>query len=83
MCRQLLHVSLPVQIGRSFTMFIVVDGIDGAGKTTLVRQLSETLTSLEPVVTKEPTNKSEWGQNVERKRNKRQASQRRRNRVIS
>ena len=45
-------------------MFIVVDGIDGAGKTTLVRQLSETLTSLEPVVTKEPTNKSEWGRTL-------------------
>lgn len=45
-------------------MFIVVDGIDGAGKTTLVRQLSEALTSLNPVVTKEPTNKSEWGRTL-------------------
>ncbi len=42
-------------------MFIAVDGIDGAGKTTLVNQLAELLEELDPLVTKEPTDKSEWG----------------------
>jgi dTMP kinase len=42
-------------------MFIAVDGIDGAGKTTLVNQLADLLRQLDPVKTKEPTDKSEWG----------------------
>lgn len=42
-------------------MFIAVDGIDGAGKTTLVRRLAKQFTRLNPLVTKEPTDKSEWG----------------------
>ncbi len=41
-------------------MFIAVDGIDGAGKTTLVRQLAATLHPV-PMVTKEPTDTSKWG----------------------
>lgn len=45
-------------------MFIAVDGIDGAGKTTLVRQLEELLHPLGVVVTKEPTDESKWGQIV-------------------
>ena len=42
-------------------MFIAVDGIDGAGKTTLVRRLKKSFADLDPLVTKEPTDKSEWG----------------------
>lgn len=42
-------------------MFIAVDGIDGAGKTTLVAQLGELLRAFNPLITKEPTNTSEWG----------------------
>lgn len=45
-------------------MFIAVDGIDGAGKTTLVRQLVERLKMFDPVATKEPTDKSHWGQKL-------------------
>ena len=41
--------------------FIVVDGIDGAGKTTLVRQLAHVLKKLDLLVTKEPTTNSRWG----------------------
>lgn len=42
-------------------MFIAVDGIDGAGKTTLVRRLAHTFADLDTLATKEPTNTSEWG----------------------
>jgi thymidylate kinase len=46
-------------------MFIAVDGIDGAGKTTLVHQLAILFAALdppnEPLITKEPTKLSEWG----------------------
>jgi dTMP kinase len=45
-------------------MFIAVDGIDGAGKTTLVRQLVEHLKMFNPVATKEPTGESHWGQKL-------------------
>ena len=45
-------------------MFIAVDGIDGAGKTTLVSQLSALLVSFQPLTTKEPTNLSEWGRRL-------------------
>jgi dTMP kinase len=47
-------------------MFIAVDGIDGAGKTTLVRQLCWILeeAGLEVIATKEPTSNSEWGRAV-------------------
>lgn len=45
-------------------MFIVVDGIDGAGKTTLVRQLAEFLSEFEPTTTKEPTAQSKWGREL-------------------
>jgi dTMP kinase len=45
-------------------MFIAVDGIDGAGKTTLVGQLADRFRSAGTtvVVTKEPTSESPWGQ---------------------
>jgi len=45
-------------------MFIAVDGIDGAGKTTLVRQLADLLAPLHPLCTKEPTDNSKWGQKL-------------------
>lgn len=51
---------------RGTKMFIAVDGIDGAGKTTLVGQLAEILSPLDPVITKEPTNNSRWGQSLRR-----------------
>jgi len=49
-------------------MFIAVDGIDGAGKTTLVNRLSSFLRQhgIEPVVTKEPTGESHWGRELRR-----------------
>ena len=45
-------------------MFIAVDGIDGAGKTTLVAKLAELLKPLNPQITKEPTGNSRWGQQL-------------------
>ncbi len=45
-------------------MFIAVDGIDGSGKTTLVRQFAELFDPLDPVTTKEPTDNSHWGQKL-------------------
>lgn len=45
-------------------MFIAVDGIDGSGKTTLVAQLADLLQVFDPLVTKEPTDKSHWGQRL-------------------
>lgn len=45
-------------------MFIAVDGIDGAGKTTLVRQLIACLRAFDPMETKEPTDQSHWGQKL-------------------
>lgn len=42
-------------------MFIAVDGIDGAGKTTLVRRLLHALAEFNPICTKEPTDQSHWG----------------------
>lgn len=46
-------------------MFIAVDGIDGSGKTTLVRQLAEIFQgSYDVFVTKEPTGYSKWGQRL-------------------
>lgn len=45
-------------------MFIAVDGIDGSGKTTLVRQLGELLSCLNPVLSKEPTGNTHWGRKL-------------------
>lgn len=45
-------------------MFIAIDGIDGAGKTTLAQQLAELLGQLDPIRTKEPTDTSHWGQRL-------------------
>lgn len=45
-------------------MFIVVDGIDGAGKTTLVGQLSNVFSAHDPLVTKEPTDDSPWAKAI-------------------
>ncbi|WFN35495.1 dTMP kinase [Methanogenium sp. S4BF] len=46
-------------------MLITIEGIDGTGKSTLIRNLSETLRDLKPVITREPT--STWiGKQVRR-----------------
>jgi dTMP kinase len=45
-------------------LFIVIDGIDGAGKTTLVRQLLAHLGAAAALATKEPTDESEWGRRL-------------------
>lgn len=45
-------------------MFIAVDGIDGAGKTTLVTRLKKIFEDFNPLLTKEPTNFSEWGKKL-------------------
>lgn len=45
-------------------MFIAIDGIDGAGKTTLAQQLAELLGQLNPITTKEPTDASHWGRRL-------------------
>ncbi|MGA0394199.1 MAG: dTMP kinase [Rhodospirillales bacterium] len=45
-------------------MFIAVDGIDGSGKTTLVKNLRDHFASQNPVITKEPTDNSQWGQKM-------------------
>lgn len=48
-----------------YTMLITIEGIDGTGKSTLIRNLSETLRDLKPVITREPT--STWiGKQVRR-----------------
>lgn len=44
--------------------FIAVDGIDGSGKTTLVGNLTIAFRGYSPVVTKEPTQDSEWGKQL-------------------
>jgi dTMP kinase len=45
-------------------MFIAVDGIDGAGKSTLVRGLFTALRRMNPLQTKEPTANSPWGRKL-------------------
>jgi dTMP kinase len=45
-------------------VFIAVDGIDGAGKTTLVNALGDILKPLDPVITKEPTDDSPWAKEL-------------------
>lgn len=42
-------------------MLIAIDGIDGAGKTTLANQLRKILSALNPLIEKEPTDNSHWG----------------------
>ena len=45
-------------------MFIAVDGIDGSGKSTLVRGIAALLEPFHPLTTKEPTNTSFWGRRL-------------------
>lgn len=45
-------------------LFIAIDGIDGAGKTTLALALQKEFEPLEVVITKEPTLESPWGQRL-------------------
>ena len=45
-------------------MLIVIDGIDGAGKTTLAETLAQFLVSQDPLLEKEPTENSEWGRRL-------------------
>lgn len=48
-------------------MFISIDGIDGSGKTTLARQLSDIFQpTFEVYLTKEPTGYSDWGKRLRR-----------------
>jgi dTMP kinase len=45
-------------------MFIAVDGIDGSGKSSLVRGIAAVLAPLHPLTTKEPTDTSFWGRRL-------------------
>jgi dTMP kinase len=45
-------------------MFIVIDGIDGSGKSTLVRNIAAVLEPFRPLTTKEPTDASIWGRRL-------------------
>ena len=45
-------------------MFIAVDGIDGSGKSTLVRGIAALLEPFRPLTTKEPTDASFWGRRL-------------------
>jgi dTMP kinase len=45
-------------------MFIAVDGIDGSGKSALVRGIAAVLAPLHPLTTKEPTDTSFWGRRL-------------------
>jgi dTMP kinase len=45
-------------------MFIAVDGIDGSGKSTLVRNIAALLEPFRPLTTKEPTDASPWGRRL-------------------
>lgn len=45
-------------------MFIAVDGIDGSGKSTLVRSIAAVLEPFDPLTTKEPTDLSCWGRRL-------------------
>lgn len=45
-------------------MLIAIDGIDGAGKTTLAESLKRRLACLDPIIEKEPTEHSEWGRRL-------------------
>ena len=47
-------------------MFIAVDGIDGSGKSTLVKGIVALLAPFRPLTTKEPTDASIWGQRLRR-----------------
>jgi dTMP kinase len=47
-------------------MFITVEGIDGSGKSTLARALAERLGRERVVLTREPTDESEWGRRLRR-----------------
>jgi dTMP kinase len=47
-------------------MFITIEGIDGSGKSTLARALVERLGSERAVLTREPTDESEWGRRLRR-----------------
>lgn len=45
-------------------MFIAVDGIDGSGKSALVRNMAAVLAPLHPLTTSEPTDLSDWGRRL-------------------
>lgn len=45
-------------------MLIAIDGIDGAGKTTLAESLARLLERRDPLLEKEPTENSEWGRRL-------------------
>lgn len=45
-------------------MFIVIEGIDGTGKSTLAKALTEALGTEVTVLTREPTDSSVWGKRL-------------------
>lgn len=45
-------------------MLIAIDGIDGAGKTTLAEGLAALLCGLNAIIEKEPTDRSFWGRRL-------------------
>lgn len=45
-------------------MLIAIDGVDGAGKTTLAQGLACRFSALRPLIEKEPTDASEWGRRL-------------------
>ncbi len=47
-------------------LFITIDGIDGAGKTTLSNSVAAVFHKLDPLITKEPTDRNEWGRRLRR-----------------
>lgn len=47
-------------------MFIVIEGIDGTGKSTLSRRLAVALGTQRTLLTREPTDESPWGRRLRR-----------------
>ena len=48
------------------SILVAFEGIDGAGKTTLSRNLAAAFHKPDPLITKEPTDRNEWGRRLRR-----------------